>query len=121
LSLILLDESVPIALRRLLTGHDAKSVIYMGWSALTNGDLIARAQTEGFEIMVTADQSIRYQQNMSGRRLALVVLDTNFWPTFRANHQRILKAVEACAAGGYTEVAIRQSARRLRPYPRLQC
>ena len=51
MSLILLDESVPIALRRLLTGHDARSVLYMGWSALKNGELIARAEAEGFEIL----------------------------------------------------------------------
>lgn len=115
MSLVLLDESVPIALRRLLTEHDARSVIYMGWSALKNGDLIARAEAEGFDIMITADQSIRYQQNMTGRRLALVVLDTNFWPTIRANYQHILEAVEASAAGGYIEIAIHRAVLRRRP------
>ncbi len=105
-----LTESVPIALRRLLTGHDARSVIYMGWSALKNGDLIAQAEAESFEILITADQNIRYQQNMTRRRLSVIVLDTNDWPTIRENYQRILEAVEACAAGGFIEVAIRRSA-----------
>lgn len=121
MSRILLDESVPIALRRLLTGHDAKSVIYMGWSALKNGDLIAQAEAEGFEVMVTADQNIRYQQNITKRRLSLIVLDTNHWPTIRENYQRVLEAVEACAAGGFIEVAIRRSALHPRPDPRQEC
>lgn len=121
MSLILLDESVPIALRRLLIGHDARSVIYMGWSALENGDLIADAEAEGFEIMITADQNIRYQQSMIGRRLSVIVLDTNHWPTIRANYQRILKAVQTCAAGRFVQVAIRRSAFRPGRDRRLEC
>ena len=95
MSVILLDESVPAALRRLLAGHDVRSTIYMGWSGLKNGELIARAEAEGFEILITADQSIRYQQNMTDRRLILIVLDTNFWPAIRAAFQAILEAIEA--------------------------
>jgi len=59
LSHILLDESVPAALRRLLPGHDVRSTIYMGWSELNNRELIARAEAEGFATFITADQGIR--------------------------------------------------------------
>lgn len=106
MSLVLLDESVPAALRRLLPGHDVRSTIYMGWSGLKNGELIARAEAEGFEILITADQSIQYQQNMTGRRLILIVLDTNFWPAIRAAYHPILEAIEAARPGAYASVSI---------------
>jgi hypothetical protein len=114
LSLILLDESVPAALRRLLPGHDVRSTSYMGWSGLKNGELIARAESEGFEIVVTADQSILYQQNMTGRRLSLIVLDTNFWPAIRAAHQSIAAAIEAATPGNCATVAVPRSPHRQR-------
>jgi hypothetical protein len=60
LSNILLDESVPAALRRLLPGHNIRSTIYMGRFGLKNGEPLARAEAKGFEIFITADQSIRY-------------------------------------------------------------
>ena len=109
---------MPIALRRLPAGHDARSVLYMGWSALKNGELTARAEAAGFEILVTADQSIRYQQNLTGRRLALIVLDTNFWPTIRVNHQRILQAIGMSAPGTYVEVEVRRLVTSRPPEPR---
>lgn len=111
--LILLDENIPTALRRLIPGHDVRSVDYMGWSGLKNGDLIAAAEADGFEVMITADQSIRYQQNLATRRIALIVLNTNVWPLIKADPSRLLAAVETVQAGGYMAVAIgRPSLRR---------
>jgi hypothetical protein len=74
-----LDEGVPIGVRRLLAGFSVQSVAEAAWAGLSNGALIEVAEQAGFEVMVPADQNIRYQQNLTGRRLALVVLTTNHW------------------------------------------
>lgn len=71
---------------------------------MTNGDLIAAAELAGFEILVTADQNLVYQQDLTRRRLALVVLDTNHWPTIQAAIGRVQQAVTSIAIGGYLAV-----------------
>jgi hypothetical protein len=78
---ILFDVDVPIGLRAGLPGHDAITAFEMGWNRLENGKLMTAAEAEDFAIMVTTDPNIRYQQNLAGRTLALVVLPTNHWPT----------------------------------------
>ena len=70
---ILLDESLPIELRDELTAHAASSVQEMGWSALKNGELLRRA-TAQFDVFVTADQNLQYQQNLQTLPLAVAVL-----------------------------------------------
>jgi hypothetical protein len=75
--LVLLDENLPHRLRHLITGHDVRTVAYQGWKALTNGALLKAAEDSGFDVMVTADQGIRYQQNMQGRKIAIVILSSN--------------------------------------------
>lgn len=73
---ILIDECLPVALRRIFKGEDARTVEHMGWKGLTNGRLLAAAETEGFDVLVTADQGIPWQQDMAGRKLALVLVPT---------------------------------------------
>ena len=70
---ILLDESLPRRLARLLTGHEVRTVAQMGWSGLTNGKLLAEAATH-FDVVLTADQNIEFQQNMTELPLAVIVL-----------------------------------------------
>ena len=74
---ILFDKNVPYPLLRHLAKHDIRTAEEMGWSRLVNGDLLRAAEDAGFAVMVTADQSLEYQQNLKGRKLALVVLSTN--------------------------------------------
>ena len=73
----------------------------MGWDALENGDLIAAAEAAGFDVLVTADQNIQYQQNHLGRRIALVVLSTNHWGVIRLEIDRVREAICAAVAGAY--------------------
>jgi len=73
---ILLDECVPWPMHRLLTDHSCRSVQAQGWSGIRNGDLLQRAEAE-FDLFVTSDQNIRYQQNLAGRRIAILELSTN--------------------------------------------
>jgi hypothetical protein len=114
---ILLDENLPAALSRLIAGHHVTPAFEMGWGGISNGDLIAAAEAEGFEVLITADQNIRYQQNLTGRRLILIVLSTNIWPIIRANPGPILAAVEGGRPGGYVTVTLPKPVRVRRPYP----
>ena len=89
----------------------------MGWHQIGNGELLTIAEAAGFEIVITADQNIRYQQNLSGRRLSLVVVSTNHWPTLRGSIGLILETLGLVTSGSYYEVAVEQPPRRRRPPP----
>jgi hypothetical protein len=89
----------------------------MGWHEIANGDLIAAVEAGGFDVLITADQSIKYQQNLTGRRLALIVLTTNHWDTIRPNVAQVVAAVEAIQLGGYVTVTLPRPVRVRRPYP----
>jgi hypothetical protein len=89
----------------------------MGWHQIGNGELLTIAEAAGFEIVITADQNIRYQQNVSGRRLSLVVVSTNHWPTLRGSIGLIVEALGLVTSGSYHEVAIKQPPRRRRSPP----
>ena len=80
--------------------------IERGWDKLVNGELIAVAEAAGFEVLLTTDKNIRYQQNLTGRRIAFVVLGNQQWPTLRRYVERVVDAVNAATPGSYTEVDI---------------
>src|SRR5215216_1055405 len=73
---ILIDENLPRFTLRLVHGYEAYTVQYMGWSGIKNGDLLSRAEGE-FDLLLTADKNLRYQQNFAGRRLALIIFPSN--------------------------------------------
>ena len=73
---ILLDECVPWPMHRLLSNHSCTSVQAQGWSGIRNGDLLELAEAE-FDLFITSDQNIRYQQNLVGRRIAILEFSTN--------------------------------------------
>jgi hypothetical protein len=99
---ILFDKNVPVGVRRFLTGHEVVTFMETGWPVqLENGELLRVAETVGFDVMVTSDQNIRYQQNLSGRKLALVVLGSNIWPVVSKHETVISEAVGAATAGSY--------------------
>jgi len=90
---VLFDQNVPRTLAPLLSGHTVKTAADQGWQEISDGDLLVEASKAGFEILVTCDQSIRYQQNISRRTIGLIELSTNHWPTIRANAAKILDAI----------------------------
>jgi hypothetical protein len=104
---ILLDESVPQKLRLLMEGaHTVVTTWYQGWSGLRNGELLDAAEEAGFDLFITADQELRYQQNLARRKIAIVVLGTNNWSFIRESIGKILAAVAAAAPGSYARVEI---------------
>jgi hypothetical protein len=78
---ILLDQNAPLGLRKHLKDHEVGTARYMGWEGMSNGDLIAAAEANAFDVIITADQNLRYQQSIADRKIAIVVLSTNHWAT----------------------------------------
>lgn len=102
---ILFDQGTPQPLRRELGGHVVDTVYEQGWSTLNNGDLLATAERAGYDLFITTDQNLRYQQNLTGRRLAILVLRTTSWPTIQQHIARVQSAVDAIGEGSYAEVS----------------
>lgn len=103
---VLFDQGTPAPLRHLLFGHDVATAFELGWSTLKNGELLAAAENQGFEVLVTTDTNLKYQQNLTSRRIAIVVLGTTSWPRIKTAPELIASAVNASTSGSYVEVAI---------------
>ena len=103
---ILFDNGTPAPLRYALKGHTVVEAIERGWDRLVNGDLLAAAEAAGFEVLLTTDKNMRYQQNLKDRKIAFVVLGNSQWPVVRRYVERIVVAVDAATPGSYTEVDI---------------
>jgi uncharacterized protein DUF5615 len=103
---ILFDHNTPRGIAQHLVGHTVTKAKERGWDRLTNGDLLAVAEQAGFDLLLTADKNMRYQQNLSGRTIALVVLGKSPWPLVRAHLDKVAAAVNAATPGSYTEVEI---------------
>lgn len=103
---VLFDQGTPEPLRALLTAHNVSTTYEKGWSNLRNGDLLNAAERDGYEVLVSTDQSLKYQQNLPARRIGIVVLLTTSWPRIQGAIPSVVSAVDAAVAGGYTEVEI---------------
>ena len=104
--LILFDHGAPAPLRPFLEGHAVTKAKDAGWDRLVNGELLDAAEAAGFDMLLTTDKNMRYQQNLTGRKLAIVVLGNSQWRIARRYVARIVSAVNAATPGSYTEVDI---------------
>lgn len=102
---LLFDQGTPVPLRNHLAKHSVETAYERGWSGLSNGELLARAEAEGFDALVTTDQNLRYQQNLAGRKIGVVVLMTTSWPRIRGDVARVVHALDNLRPGGYEEIA----------------
>jgi hypothetical protein len=102
---ILFDECMPQPLRRRLGGVRNFYGAGMGWGRVKNGELLKRAEGV-FDIFLTADQQLKYQQNLTGRRLAILVLSTNRWPKVKAKTLEIITAMQSLRPGDYVELTL---------------
>jgi hypothetical protein len=103
---ILFDNGTPNTMARSLIGHEVTFARQIGWAELENGELIQRAEDAGYELLLSTDKNIRYQQNLSGRKISLIVLGNSQWPIVRLHLDRIIAAVNVCTPGNYAEVEI---------------
>jgi hypothetical protein len=104
--LILFDNGTPAPLRYVLNDHVIVEAIERGWDRLVNGELIAAAEAAGFELLLTTDKNMRYQQNLKDRRIAFVIIGNQQWPILRRDVERVVAAVNAATPGSVTEVEI---------------
>jgi hypothetical protein len=99
---IVFDKNVPVGVRRFLAKHEVRTFVEMrGHPQLENGELLDAAEAAGFDVMVTSDQNIRHQQNLTGRELAFVVLGSNIWPVVRDHGDAIAGKVDSATPGSY--------------------
>ena len=104
--LILFDQGTPVGIRNYLHGHVVKTAREQGWSTLLNGELLDAAQEAGFEILLTADKNLVYQQNLSSRKIAIVVLGNSRWSLIEPALPLISDAVNAAKPASYTLIEI---------------
>jgi hypothetical protein len=101
---ILSDHGTPSGIARSLLGHAVTEAIERGWNRVSNGELLDLAEGAGFELLLTTDKNIRYQQNLTARKIAVVVLGNSQWRVVRQYSDKILAAVNAATPGSYVEV-----------------
>lgn len=102
---VLLDECVPWPMRKMLAGLGCTNPYKCGWSGVTNGELLKLVESE-FELFITSDQNLRYQQNMAGRRIAILELSTNDLRRILAAESAIVEAVASIQASDYLQLEI---------------
>lgn len=104
---LLFDQGTPVPLRGHLPEHSVDTLAEKGWSDKSNGELLDLAEQDGYEVLVTTDQSLRYQQRLAGRRVGLVVLLSTNWREVRLRTKEIGQAIAAVRPGEVIEVPVR--------------
>jgi hypothetical protein len=100
---ILFDQGTPVPLRSYLTENEIVTAAEMGWSTLSNGELLDAAERQ-FDLLITTDQALHTQQNLSGRKLAILVLPFASWPKLEPNAPKIVSRVANMRPGEYSEI-----------------
>jgi predicted nuclease of predicted toxin-antitoxin system len=103
---LLFDQGTPVPLRKHLPHHTVETAFEKGWSGLANGDLLTRAEAEGFNALITTDQNLRHQQNLAGRRIGVVVLLTTSWPRIERHIAPVVQAIDNLQPGTYEEIPV---------------
>ncbi len=103
---VLFDNGTPRGVASALVGHVVEEARSHGWDTLRNGEPLDAAEAAGFEVFVTTDRNLRYQQNLINRKIAIVVLGKARWTLIRARLSAIAAAVNAAAPGSFAEVEI---------------
>ena len=103
---ILFDQGTPVPLRKALSGHDVETAYERAWGELRNGELLGEAEAAGFDLLVTTDQNLRYQQNLKLRKIAIIVLHSTSWPKIQNNIASVVTAIESASTGAFVEVDI---------------
>jgi hypothetical protein len=87
-------------------GHNVVTTFELGWSQIKNGELLQRAESGSFDGLVSTDQQLKYQQNLTGRRIAIAILSTTSWPRIDKHSTEVAKQIDLLVSGAYIEIAI---------------
>ena len=101
---VLLDENLPHRLRHRLGSHEVFTVSYMNWAGLKNGELLQTAEEQGIQVLLTGDTTLHLEQNLTGRRLAVVALSAIQLPIIREHVARIVAPIDRAAPGSFQMV-----------------
>jgi hypothetical protein len=103
---ILFDQGVPAPLRLRLPAHTVATAYEKGWSKLTNGDLLRAAESDGYQVFLTTDKNLKYQQNLGGRKIAIIAILSTSWPKIEPKAEALAALVAAAQPGSYAEFRI---------------
>ena len=103
---ILFDQGTPVPLKQHLADHQVETAYELGWSRLTNGELLSAAESR-FDVLVTTDRNLQYQQSLSGRKIAVLVLPTTSWPVIQKHTAKIAAVLDSIAPGEFIEIDFR--------------
>lgn len=101
---ILFDQGVPAPLRRWLSDEMVATAAEQGWSHLSNGVLISTSEEAGFDVLVTTDRNLKYQQNLSHRKMAIAVVLCPAWPVLKQRAEEVAVRIRSLGAGAYEEI-----------------
>lgn len=103
---VLFDNGTPRPIARSLVGHEVAFARELQWHELKNGELLSQAENAGYDVLLTSDKNMRYQQNLAQRKIAIVVLGNQQWPEVKMNLAAVVAAINTAVPGSYTEVPI---------------
>lgn len=103
---ILFDQGTPVPLRKYLAEHSVDTTFEQSWPDLKNGELLNKAEKNGYQLLITTDQNLRYQQNLSGRKFPIIVLMSTSWPRIQLRIDDIRSVIEEITSGEYREILI---------------
>jgi hypothetical protein len=103
---VLFDQGTPVPRRNHIPGHHIETANELGWGNLKNGELLQQADVLNFDVLVTTDQNLKYQQNLADRRVAIVVLKSTSWPRIQKVLASVVDAIDKILPNGYVEVEV---------------
>jgi len=103
---VLFDQGTPVPIAGYLREHTVRTTLQEGWDTLANGELLRVAEAAGFDVLLTTDNNIAYQQNLKGRKLAIVVISRNRWRLVQRMIRKIVAEVNAAEPGSYRLIQI---------------
>jgi hypothetical protein len=103
---LLFDQGTPVPLRHHLSNHTIEATYEKGGSNIKNGVLLTAGEAEGFAALITTDQNLRYQQNLAGRQISIVVLLTTSWPRIKNQIDLIAQEINNLQPGSYIEIPL---------------
>jgi hypothetical protein len=103
---IIFDQATPLPIRPHLDRHTVRTAAQQGWDKFKNGELLTAAEEAGFDLLLTTDKNMRYQQNLQSRKIAVVVLGQQQWPPLRPHIQLVVDAINAATPGSYVALSV---------------